>query len=116
MRAGLLDAVFGSDAAGFADQARRRAVDLASAADLSQRLQAKKERREQDEIRRPLADHREEEMRHMRLNFFGFDPSYHVARYNFVHRVPQSRTPLHLALHRRLRAVSGGGTTSRNTT
>lgn len=116
MRAGLLDAVFGSDASGFVDQAHRRALDLASASDLSQRLQAKKERREQDEIRRPLADHREEEMRHMRLNFFGFDPSYHVARYNFVHRVPQSRTPLHLALHRRLRAVSGGGTTSRNTT
>ena len=37
----------------------------------------------------------------MKLNFFGFDPSYHVARYHFVHKVPRSRTPLWLARHRR---------------
>ena len=37
----------------------------------------------------------------MRLNFYGFDPSYHVARYSFVHRRPHSWTPLHLARHRR---------------
>jgi len=50
----------------------------------------------------------------MRLNFFGFDPSYHVARYNFVHRVPHSRTPLHLALHRRLKAAASAGAITRN--
>ena len=37
----------------------------------------------------------------MKLNFYGFDPSYHVARYNFVYKVPHSWTPLHLARHRR---------------
>jgi putative two-component system hydrogenase maturation factor HypX/HoxX len=36
----------------------------------------------------------------MRLNFYGFDPSYHVARYNFIHKIPKSRTPLTLARHR----------------
>ncbi len=36
----------------------------------------------------------------MKLNFFGFDPSYHVARYHFVCKVPRSRTPLYLARHR----------------
>jgi len=36
----------------------------------------------------------------MRLNFYGFDPSYHVARYNFVRRVPKSRTPITIARHR----------------
>ncbi len=116
IRAGLLDAVFGSDTADFAEQVCLRAVDLASAPDLPERLVNKQARRKQDEARRPLAEYREEEMRHMRLNFFGFDPSYHVARYNFVHRVPQSRTPLHLALHRRLSTVSGKGTITRNTT
>jgi putative two-component system hydrogenase maturation factor HypX/HoxX len=39
----------------------------------------------------------------MKLNFYGFDPSYHVARYKFVRRVPQAWTPLHLARHRQLR-------------
>jgi putative two-component system hydrogenase maturation factor HypX/HoxX len=36
----------------------------------------------------------------MKLNFYGFDPSYHVARYHFVFKVPKSRTPLYLAKHR----------------
>ena len=36
----------------------------------------------------------------MKLNFYGFDPSYHVARYHFVFKVPKSRTPLYLARHR----------------
>jgi putative two-component system hydrogenase maturation factor HypX/HoxX len=36
----------------------------------------------------------------MRRNFYGFDPSYHVARYNFVRRVPKSRTPISIARHR----------------
>ena len=116
MQAGLLDAVFGGDAADFAEQASRRALGLAAAPDLPARLQAKQTRRRQDEDQQSLAHYREEEMRHMRLNFFGFDPSYHVARYNFVHRVPQSRTPLHLALHRRIGAPGGIGATARTRT
>ncbi len=33
----------------------------------------------------------------MRMNFYGFDPSYHIARHRFVHRTPNAWTPLHLA-------------------
>ena len=36
----------------------------------------------------------------MKRNFYGFDPSYHVARYNFIRKIPKSRTPLTLAVHR----------------
>jgi putative two-component system hydrogenase maturation factor HypX/HoxX len=36
----------------------------------------------------------------MRRNFYGFDPSYHIARSNFVRRVAPSWTPRHLAFHR----------------
>ncbi|MGM0812619.1 hydrogenase maturation protein [Thioalkalivibrio sp.] len=110
----LVDAVFGTDAADFAAQAACRAAGLAASADLEARLEAKQSGRRRDEASRPLATYREEEMRRMRLNFFGFDPSYHVARYNFVHRVPHSRTPLHLALHRRIGAAAGTGTITRN--
>jgi putative two-component system hydrogenase maturation factor HypX/HoxX len=46
----------------------------------------------------------------MKQNFYGFDPSYHVARYNFVYKICKSRTPLTIAKHRRtsdiLRRVS----------
>jgi putative two-component system hydrogenase maturation factor HypX/HoxX len=40
----------------------------------------------------------------MRMNFYGFDPSYHIARHRFVHRTPHAWTPLHLAVHRRVSA------------
>jgi hypothetical protein len=36
----------------------------------------------------------------MRLAFYGFDASYHVARWRFITREPIARTPLHLARHR----------------
>jgi putative two-component system hydrogenase maturation factor HypX/HoxX len=36
----------------------------------------------------------------MRRNFYGFDPSYHVARWHFVAKSPHSWTPRHLACHR----------------
>jgi putative two-component system hydrogenase maturation factor HypX/HoxX len=48
-----------------------------------------------------LEAYRREELERMRMNFYGFDPSYHVARYNFVRSVPKSRTPPTIARHRR---------------
>ena len=65
-------------------------------------LADKRRRREQDEADKPLDAYRSEELARLHLNFFGFDPSYHVARYNFIHKVPKSRTPLTLARHRSL--------------
>jgi len=50
--------------------------------------------------RRPLAAHRGAELQRMQRNFYGFDPSYHVARHHFVHRKPHAWTPRHLARHR----------------
>jgi putative two-component system hydrogenase maturation factor HypX/HoxX len=63
---------------------------------------AKRERRARDEASKPLARYREEELELMRRNFYGFDPSYHVARYHFVRKSPASWTPRHLAKHREL--------------
>jgi putative two-component system protein, hydrogenase maturation factor HypX/HoxX len=102
--AGLVDRVMGVDAADFARRVEIQARALAQDRELAARIDAKRQRRREDEAEKPLAAYREAEMAQMRLNFYGFDPSYHVARYNFVHRVPQSRTPLHLALHRRIGA------------
>ena len=61
---------------------------------------AKQQRRRVDEAAKPLAAYRAEELARMRRNFYGFDSSYHIARSNFVRRVPHSWTPRHLALHR----------------
>lgn len=56
--------------------------------------------REQDEQIKPLQQYRDQELAKMKLNFYGFDPSYHMARYHFVYKLPKSRTPAFLAKHR----------------
>lgn len=89
----------------FAAELEIEARNLATCPDHERRIDRKRERRQADEARRPLADYRRDELERMRCNFFGFDPSYHVARYNFVYKVPRSRTPLTLAAHRRGGAV-----------
>lgn len=97
---GLLDECFGSSPEAFHRQVEQRASALAADRRFPELLAAKVERRWQDEQSRPLAQYRAEELARMRLNFYGFDPSYHVARYNFVFAVPESWTPLYLAHHR----------------
>lgn len=97
---GFYDACLPSS--GFAVDVARRAVELAAAPDFALRLAARRGQREADETVKPLADYRAEELRQMRRNFYGFDPSYHVARYHFVARSPHSWTPRHLARHRDL--------------
>jgi putative two-component system hydrogenase maturation factor HypX/HoxX len=100
---GLLDEWFGRDKEDFERQLVDRANTLAASADYDARLEEKRAGRRRDEANQPLARYRDEELEKMRLNFYGFDPSYHVARYNFVYKVPRSRTPLTLASHRRTR-------------
>src|SRR5574343_1639169 len=87
---------------GFAVDVARRAAELASDAQIAQKLAAKAAKRAADEAAKPLAAYREAELAEMRRNFYGFDPSYHVARYHFVSRSPHSWTPRHLARHRDL--------------
>ena len=98
--AGLADACFGATPAAFRAEVAAQARAWAGAADFAAQLAAKVARRAADEAVRPLADYRADELAHMHRNFFGFDPSYHVARDHFVRKVPRSRTPLHLAVHR----------------
>lgn len=99
-REGLLDACFGDDAEHFMAVALARAQAMAQDGGHARRVAQKQARRAADEAAKPLAAYREEELTRMRRNFYGFDPSYHVARYHFVHKLPQAWTPRHLALHR----------------
>jgi putative two-component system hydrogenase maturation factor HypX/HoxX len=98
---GLVDAVQPGDVATFRAAVTAEAEALAAAPGLEKRLEEKRRRRARDEATRALVAYRADELEQMRRNFYGFDPSYHVARYNFVFKVPHSRTPLYLARHRR---------------
>jgi putative two-component system hydrogenase maturation factor HypX/HoxX len=87
---------------GFTVDVARRAAELAGAGDFAAQLAEKQAKRQADEAAKPLADYRTAELKEMRRNFYGFDPSYHVARYHFVSRSLHSWTPRHLARHREL--------------
>ena len=100
--AGLVDACLASDPDAFRIDVARRATELAVAPELAARLRSKRAQRHADEALKPLASYRAEELAELQRNFYGFDPSYHVARYHFVHKTPASWTPRHLAIHRDL--------------
>ena len=99
---GLVDRVLPEDEREADRQLRQAAAEIAEADDYPARLKEKKARRAGDEARRPIAAYREAELENMRRNFWGFDPSYHIARHNFMRKVPKSRTPATLASHRAL--------------
>lgn len=101
-RLGLIDDFFGEDVPAFRRQVERMAEALAASPELDALLAQKRQERARDEREKPLESYRAEELAHLKLNFYGFDPSYHVARYHFVHHLPHSRTPLYLARHRQL--------------
>jgi putative two-component system protein, hydrogenase maturation factor HypX/HoxX len=83
---GLIDDAFGEDAVSFCGQIRQLAEELASNPGYEHLLQAKCQSRKHDEAKKPLQAYREEELQHMWLNFFGADPSYHLARQHFVYK------------------------------
>jgi len=98
---GLLDEWFGRGRREFEAQVVKRASAIAQNDSYAALLEEKCSRRRHDEANKPLSQYRNEELEKMKLNFYGFDSSYHVARYNFVYKVPKSRTPLTIAAHRR---------------
>lgn len=97
---GLLDGCFASNAIDFSAMALSRAREIAAEHNLALRLHDKHEQRLRDESVKPLAAYRDAELQYMHRNFYGFDPSYHIARHHFVFRKPLAWTPRHLALHR----------------
>jgi putative two-component system protein, hydrogenase maturation factor HypX/HoxX len=97
---GLVDAVLSSCRDGLQQAAQAQAHALASAHNHAERIAAKQRARADDEARQPLAAYRDQELQQMHRNFYGFDPSYHVARHHFVTRKPHAWTPRHLATHR----------------
>lgn len=94
---GLVDRVLPGLAEAYEAALVEEAERLAAHPDYEAMCAAKQARRREDEASRPLESYRAAELARMRRNFYGFDPSYHVARYNFVYRIPHSRTPSFLA-------------------
>ena len=103
LQRGLIDGHFGSSPPDFLARAIAEAQSMAHG-NFAEQIAAKRRTRAADEGIKPLSAYRAEELERMKLNFFGFDSSYHVARHNFVRKVPKARTPSYLARHRALGA------------
>ncbi|WP_316978707.1 enoyl-CoA hydratase-related protein [Shumkonia mesophila] len=103
---GLIDGCFEARGEALDAAIRAYAEDLAGDS-FAETVRRKNERRQADERKKPLESYRREELERLRLNFFGFDPSYHVARYHFIRKLPLARTPFYLARHRRIGPRSG---------
>lgn len=105
-RIGLVDGCFDGSGETLDAAIRSYAEELAGSS-FEETLRRKNERRQADEQEKPLESYRQEELERLRFNFFGFDPSYHVARYHFIRKLPLARTPVYLAKHRRLGSPTG---------
>lgn len=101
----LVDVVVPGAHEQFHAQVRAAAEKLASNPELPAMLARKNELRQRDEQTKPLARYREEELEHMRRNFYGDDRAYHDARVSFAYQAKPDRTPAHIALHRRETSV-----------
>ncbi len=103
---GLANDVIDVSRANFFAIVKEQALALADDKNLEDRLKEKAAIRARDEAAKPLSLYRAEELRRMKRNFFGFDPSYHIARSNFVFKIPKSRTPVTIARHRDKRCAT----------
>jgi putative two-component system hydrogenase maturation factor HypX/HoxX len=98
---GLVNKSIDGDKTDFINTVKQKAEKLSNSPSYGTQLKQKNEQREKDENNKPLQQYRNEELSHMKRNFYGFDTSYHIARYNFVFKVKKSRTPVTIARHRK---------------
>ena len=107
-RMGFLDDAFGDDVETFESGLRSRAMQLAQDPGYRSMLRTKHENRLDDELVKPLASYRAEELKKMQVNFFGPNPAYHEARRRFVFKgnlPPRATRPSTDAADRSLRAT-----------
>ena len=98
---GLIDGTFAKTPEEFIERLKIMLETFINSPDYSDFISKKREEREKEWAVKPLRAYREEELERMKLNFYGFDTSYHIARYYFVRRFLPFRTPPYLAIHRR---------------
>lgn len=97
---GLIDNVFSGDHDSFWIKIHEYAKSMNTGKTIPSLLMSKSNNLISDNQKKTIDSFRDMEMKKMHLNFYGFDPSYHIARYNFIRKRPISWTPLYLAKHR----------------
>ncbi len=79
------------------DEVMRLAAQLAASPDLAARVAKKQAQRAEDESAKPLQQYRDEELTHMRRNFFDSSEPHAGLRSAFVRKEKAQHTPAHVA-------------------
>ncbi|MBJ2155701.1 enoyl-CoA hydratase-related protein [Variovorax sp. IB41] len=79
------------------DEVMRLATQLAASPDLAARIAKKQAKRAEDESVKPLQHYRDEELMHMRRNFFDRSEPHAALRSAFVRKEKAQHTPAHVA-------------------
>ncbi|NPA32881.1 MAG: hydrogenase maturation protein [Aquificae bacterium] len=98
---GLIDDVFEKTPKAFLTKLEEKIKSFINSPRFHRFIEEKKKERSSPAFLEEIKRAREHELERMRLSFYGFDTSYHIARYYFVRRKPHFRTPPYLAVHRR---------------
>ena len=97
---GLVDFIVPDMFTTFDQKVEMMVESLAQSNNYEKILESKAKRRSHDEFIKPLKYYRQEELRHMREDFYKPNSPYHPARKQFVFKTPATGTPERLALHR----------------
>lgn len=98
---GLVDFIIPEMFTAFDNKIQMMTQSLAQSNNYDKILESKGLRRSHDEFVKPLKYYRQEELKHMREDFFKVNTPYHPARKQFVYKTPATGTPERIALHRR---------------
>ncbi len=101
-RIGLVDFIIPELFTAFDGKIQMMAETLAHSINYQKILESKVKRRSYEEFVKPLKYYRQDELRHMREDFFKPGSSYHSARKQFIYKVAGTETPKRLALHRQI--------------
>jgi putative two-component system protein, hydrogenase maturation factor HypX/HoxX len=100
---GYIDEILPDDYGKYLEQVRQNAEAMAACPRYLQMIEEKCATRQRDEKAKPLAAYRAAELHKMKRNFSGKcnagEVNYHVARYNFVHKVKPKETATCVAKH-----------------
>jgi putative two-component system protein, hydrogenase maturation factor HypX/HoxX len=97
---GLVDFIIPEMFTAFDNKIEMMTESLAQSNNYEKILDSKLLRRSHDEYIKPLKYYRQEELRHMRDDFYKPNTPYHPARKQFVYKTPCTETPVRLAVHR----------------
>ena len=84
---GLIDDYFGETNQEFVQFVQQQAQSISNLSYFDKLIAAKKFQRRKDEMNKPLANYREEELVKMKANFYDNDEGYNEKRFNFVHKI-----------------------------